>query len=531
MQIYYLISLIPLLFYLFFKTKYAFWMLQQNWYNDGNRYLKWLKNNFKVCFLSSDLFFVVMLAGLFLKPYITMALFVFLCLIFIILYRRKRNQDQKKIPLAFTSRIKRLTFTFVLIYLVLITINLLTFDEYYLTYYYLAFGLFAYLDYIIVYLVNIINKPLEKAIFKHFEHLAIKKLEAMDYMRVIGITGSYGKTSCKNILYDILSVKYNVFKTPKNFNTHYGLINAINNYLDKFNDYFIAEMGAFKRGEIKELCDLVKPKYAILTRIGEAHLESFKSLENIQKAKFELIESLNEDGVAILNADDERQTSYQLKSKCQVIWIGIDNKEADVVASNIKITSEGTTFDCKFKDDKKVYSFKTKLLGKMNVYNILAALALGNYLGVSKKQLQLGVLKVKMIEHRLELKNYGDLTIIDDAYNSNPIGAKAALDVLKMMPGKRIIITPGMIELGIEEGKQNYEFGMAIALACDEVILIGKTQTRPILNGLIAAKFKEENIHILNDVKLAFSLVQKLKTKDTFVLLENDLPDTFTEGK
>src|SRR5699024_5725042 len=146
-----------------------------------------------------------------------------------------------------------------------------------------------------------------------------KKLSSMSQLDVIGITGSYGKTSSKNILSDILNVKYNAFATPKNFNTTYGMIRAINESLDKFNDLFIAEMGAFKQGDIKELCYFVHPKYGIVTRIGTAHLESFGSQSNIQKGKFELIESLPEDGVGILNKDDALQVSYHLKNKCHII--------------------------------------------------------------------------------------------------------------------------------------------------------------------------------------------------------------------
>ena len=147
----------------------------------------------------------------------------------------------------------------------------------------------------------------------NFKRKAIRKLKEMTNLKVVGITGSYGKTSSKNILNDILNVKYNSFPTPKNFNTPVGLIITINNYLDKFNDIFIAEMGAFKRGEIKELCDLVHPTYGILTTIGTTHLDSFGSRENIQKGKFELIESLPPDGIGILNADDPYQVSYQSK--------------------------------------------------------------------------------------------------------------------------------------------------------------------------------------------------------------------------
>ena len=312
----------------------------------------------------------------------------------------------------------------------------LTFDVYNLTYYYIIIGLLVYLNCFVVMLANVINIPIEKGVMRYYKNKAIKKLKNMTNLRVIGITGSYGKTSSKNILNDVLNVKYNILASPKNFNTPSGLMITINNYLDKFNDLFIAEMGAFKKGEIKELCDFVHPTYGILTKVGEAHLESFGSRENIQSGKFELIESLPSDGIAILNKDDEWQVSYKLKNNCKVVWIGIDNKEVDVRATNIKLSPLGTSFDCIFKDDKNKYHFETKLLGQANIYNILASIALGKELNISIEQLQLGVKKVQPVEHRLELRKYYDVNLIDDSYNSNPTGAKMALDVLNLMPGK-----------------------------------------------------------------------------------------------
>jgi len=355
------------------------------------------------------------------------------------------------------------------------------------------------------------------------------KLKNMKHLKIVGITGSYGKTTSKNILSDVLSVKYNTLPTPKSLNTPNGLMITINNHLDKFSDVFIAEMGAYKRGEIKTLCDLAMPKYGILTKIGFAHLESFGSQENIQKGKFELIESLPNDGIGILNGDDELQLKYKLKNKCKIVWIGIENKNVDVHASNINVSKDGTSFEVVFKGDKEKYLFETKLLGYANVYNILAAIALGREFGVTINQLQVGVKKVKSVEHRLALKKYKDINIIDDAYNSNPIGSKMALDVLSMMPGKKIIVTPGMIELGEKQYELNKKFGEYIADVCDEVVLVGEKQTIPIRAGLSEKKYDNKKIHIINDVKLAFKIIDKIKEKDTYVLLENDLPDIFNE--
>ena len=301
---------------------------------------------------------------------------------------------------------------------------------------------------------------------------------------------------------------------------------TINNDLDKFDEVFIAEMGAYKIGEIKELCDLVKPKYGIITRIGKAHLELFGSQENIQKGKFELLEALPSDGVCVLNADDSLQVSYEPKNKVKRIWIGIDN-DCDFRATNIKVSNKGSSFDLIIKGDKNKYKFETKLLGYANIYNILSAIALGYEFKISVNQLISAVKSVNPVEHRLELKRGNGVYYLDDAYNSNPVGAKMALDVLGMMSGYKIVVTPGMIELGSSEYKENYDFGCRIADVADEVILIGEKQTEAIKQGLESMGYDNKKIHIEEDVINAFPLINKLKRGETYVLLENDLPDIF----
>ena len=525
----FIVSLFIVFIYIFLKSKKSFHMLQQNWYNEGNRYIKWIFSNKKKVFVNIDGAFLIFILGLFVSTKVEMSIFIIFYMIVALLYIKNTKKEQVKKPLVFTSRVKRLCFTTMLLYILPVIFMCLKFNESYVHWYYLIIGLMVYINYFIAWLANIVNKPIEALDRLKFKVRAMRKLKSMPNMKVIGITGSYGKTSSKNILSDILNVKYNALPTPKNFNTPLGLIRTINNDLDKFTDLFLAEMGAFKKGEIQELCDLVNPTYGILTKVGTAHMDSFGSQENIQYGKFELIESLPSDGIGVLNGDDELQVSYPLKNDVKIVWIGIDNKDVDVRATNIELSHKGTKFNVVFKGDKKKYQFETKLLGQANVYNILAGIAIGRELGISISQLQQGVKKVRAVEHRLELKKYGDIFIIDDAYNSNPVGSKMAVDVLGMMPGKKIIVTPGMIELGEKEYELNKTFGEHMAKICDEVILVGEAQTKPIYDGLVAKKFKKSKIHVINDVKLAFPLMQKLKENDTYVLLENDLPDIFNE--
>lgn len=511
-----IIPYIIYLIYIFVRSNDTIHMLQQNKYNAKNTYIKWMKKNNKKCFYIEDMLFILLVIN---------NDILFSILYTLLILKRLTTKKQNKLPLKYTSRVKRLIFTNMLMHI----LPILILNNLKINYTYLILGYIAFINSVYVLLSIYINTPVEKLVGYYYKTKAKNKLKSMNNLKVIGITGSYGKTSSKNILNDILNIKYNSMPTPKNYNTPFGLMITINNYLDKFTDVFIAEMGACQEYDIDELCKLVRPKYGIITKIGIAHLATFGSREKIQKTKFELIENLPEDGIGILNGDDEWQRSYKIKNNCKIKWIGIDSTDVDVRATDITLSPEGTKFNVIIKGDSNKYEFQTKLLGYANIYNILAGIALGLEFGMTIEQLKAGVSKVKAVEHRLELKKQGDITIIDDAYNSNPDGAKMALDVLKMMPGKHIVVTPGMIELGEEEYTKNKEFGLQIAKSADEVILVGKEKTKPIYEGLKENKFKENKIHIINDVLIAFDLIQKIKDKETYVLLENDLPDIFNE--
>ena len=360
MNIKFVVSLLVLFIYTYFKTRKSFHMLQQNWYNEGNRYIKWMLKNKKQIFFNIDICFILLSIFLIIKidELLIMAIVIILYTLIALRYINNEKKEQIKLELKMTPRVKRLFITQLILYSIPVLIIYFNFTENNLVIYYLIICFMVYVNYIVTLITNYINTPIEKLLALRFRIKAKKKLESMTNLSVIGITGSYGKTSSKNILNDILSIKYNVLPTPKNFNTPVGLTITINNYLDKFNDYLIAEMGAFKKGEIKYLCDYVKPKYGILTKIGTAHLESFGSQKNIQEGKFELIESLPSDGIAIFNGGAELQVNYKLKNKCKKIFIGIDNKNADVKASNINLSSKGSSFDVTFKGDKQKYKFE-----------------------------------------------------------------------------------------------------------------------------------------------------------------------------
>ena len=532
-----LIYILSAFFAIFYKTKRSLHMLQQNLYNENNRYLKWVRKNSKQ-FLDFDLVVLaISLIGIFVI--FDLELISSLCILVMsaiwvfvgFKWNKVIENDQNKKKLVVTARIKRLIFTISILYAIpSIILGFYMGNPKMVWILIFILSLMVYLNSLIAFLAVLINHPYERGVYYYYLHKAKTKLKSMPNLKVVGITGSYGKTSSKNILADILNVKYNTLPTPRNLNTPYGLMITINNHMDKFTEIFIAEMGAYVRGEIKGLCNFVKPKYGILTRIGTAHLESFGSEENIQKGKFELIESLPSDGVGVLNRDDPKQVNYELKNNVKILWIGIDEEDVDVRATDIKCNHDGTKFNVIFKGDKKKYEFQTKLLGKHNVYNILAALALGREFDISISDLQQSVKKVKPVGHRLELKKLNNFFMIDDAYNSNPVGAENACKVLGMMPGTKVVVTPGMIELGEKENEYNKIFGEQISEVADYAILIGEKKTKPIKEGLLTKGFDKDKIVVFNDVRDAYPFIEKIATdKDVYALFENDLPDTYNE--
>ena len=510
-------------------------MLQQNLYNENNRYLKWIFKNLRISFVNMNLYGILFSSFLFFSISETLDILFILILISVYLVslfidKEKRKGDQNKKPLVVTKRVKRLIFTISVIYLLPVIFAFVNLDFRNAVIFILS--ILLSFNFFIVFLANVINYPVERMVYHYYERKAKSKLKSMTNLKVVGVTGSYGKTSSKNILNDILNIKFNSLATPKSLNTFNGLMITVNNKLSKFDDVFIAEMGAYVKGEINGLCKLVNPKYGIITSIGTAHLETFGSEKNIIDGKMELIEYLPSDGVGVLNKDDVKQREYKIKNKkhCKILWVGIDSDDVDVKGSNIRCSHKGTTFEVEFNGNGKKYTFETKLLGVHNVYNILSSLALGYEFGISIKELQQAVKKVSPIEHRLEIKRLGNFYQIDDAYNSNPIGAKSALDVLSMMDGTKVVVTPGMVELGEKEEALNKEFGRQISEVADKVILIGENRTKPIKAGLKEKKFNDDNIYVLNDVRDAYILLEKFKEdKDLYALFENDLPDTYTE--
>ncbi|NLY09590.1 MAG: UDP-N-acetylmuramoyl-tripeptide--D-alanyl-D-alanine ligase [Tissierellia bacterium] len=380
-------------------------------------------------------------------------------------------------------------------------------------------------------IANILMEPVEKNINNGFYRSAQKKVQQYEDLIVVGITGSFGKTSTKFISNAIAGGAFNSRTTPSSYNTPMGISKVINNEVLPEDEVFIVEMGARNPGDIKELCQLVHPSIGVLTSIGPTHLETFKNIETIMKTKYELIESLPVDGVGIFNYDNEYVKKLADKTAKKKMLYGLNYSEKlDLYADDIEVYELGTSFTIYEKNGNSV-KCTTKLLGKHNISNILAGACVGKALGMSLEQIANIIPSIEPIEHRLNIINPGTgIIIIDDAFNSNPVGAKAALETLgQFNSGKRIIVTPGMVELGEDEYKENYIFGQEISKVCDVAILVGEKRTQPIREGLLKMGFPEKSLIVVNSLNEASDKIAELAVPGDVILFENDLPDTYSE--
>ncbi len=441
--------------------------------------------------------------------------------IFVIYLLMNPLQKAKK-PLVITARVKRLFFTLAVLYAVpLVFWWVSPRYEFCMP----LMGLMLYLMPLAVMLANLINRPAEKAVSHWYVNDARKKLEAMPQLIVVGITGSFGKTSTKYFLNALLSTKYHVLMTPGNYNTTLGVVRTVREMLLPTHQLFLCEMGARHKGDIREICRLVKPRYGVLTAIGEQHLESFGSVETICRTKFELIDALPREGMAFLNGDNPIIAGHPVEKP--TVFYGLEEGR-DYRAHDIRVTAAGTEFSVLMPDGAEV-PFRTRLLGAHNVQNITGAIAVAHKLGVTAEQMQAAVRQLEAVPHRMQLIRGGSYAVIDDAYNSNPAGAKAALETLQLCGGTKILVTPGMVELGEREEELNRAFGAQAAEACDYVALVGPRQTEPIRRGLLEAGFAEEKLLVADTLQQAMDWARQCGdvSQPKFILLENDLPDNY----
>lgn len=510
-------------FFAFLKDVHMF---QLNSYGTGT-HMRWMGKNlstlvfniFALLFgaLSAYLDFFSRSAG----RYVTAVHCVF-CAAFLVLIFAARPGKKAKTPLVFTARVKRMAVTYsVLLLLAVGAVFVLPLFDIFGLSYVVMFGFYA-LSPLFLFLANLINAPIEAAVRNRYLSEAKAILRDCPDLKIIGITGSYGKTSMKHFLTALLKQRYNVLMTPKNYNTPMGVTITVREYLRGYHEIFVCEMGAKKKGEIRELCDIVHPRDGIVTSIGPQHLESFKSMENIIETKMALADNIN-GGKAFLNIDNEYIAAK--KREGAVTYGTVEG--ADFRGRVISVSKKGTTFAVTYPDGAE-YTFTTCLLGAHNVQNLCGAVAMADYYGVTPEEIAEGIASIKAVPHRLEMTEKGALTVIDDAYNSNPAGAKAALDALSYFEDFKILVTPGMVELGEKEEELNAAFGAQAAAVCDYVVLVGEKRAVPIKRGLLEAGYPEEKIFVAPTIGAAMDHVHALGTdKKKVVLLENDLPDNY----
>ena len=496
-------------------------------------YFLWIKDTkakyvSRMIMLSLLSAFCVLVTSALFDVYHSDAIFSYLGLIFYfvfsIVFIKNLYSAPKKVPLKNTKRMTRLTiamFIFVsALSFVLTAISLEYFG-------FVKFGIMCVVPILVPFIVpvvHIILIPLEQIIISAHASRAKRKLKKMPNLIKVGITGSFGKTSTKYILNTILRQKYKVCMSPHSFNTLTGLSKVVNNYLKDDDQVLIAEMGARNVGDIKKLCKLINPKYGIITAVGSQHLYSFKTVENIFKTKNELVEHIPQDGKVVFNGDNEGSTKlYENCNKPKEI-VG-SHKNSKIYAKNITYNENGTTFDLII--NKKQYSCNTYLVGSHNVQNILLCVELALTLGLKEEQIVAGISKLEPVPHRLELSKTPTNIILDDSYNASVEGSTVALEVLKSVGERKIVITPGLVELGEKEKQENINFGKRIAKVADIVVIVNNVNFEAIKEGLEQEKFSDENIYQAENLDKAKILIKDFVKKGDAILFENDLPDNY----
>ncbi len=512
-----IIGVVTCALYLLPKLKLGVHMLQQEFYLNTN-YFNWVKKHPGKNFLAGDILIPAFaLAGSVFLPQ-PMGFILWSVLNVFGFVRLCKNKTKAKKPLVFTARVKRLTVTGVVLLAVWCVVLYLSPLHFILQ---LAGNLLAFL---FVLAANFINMPIEKTVAGRYIRDAKRIINKMNHLTVVGVTGSYGKTSSKYILAEMLSRKFNTLMTPESYNTTMGVVRTVREKLKPIHEIFVCEMGAQNTGEIKEICDIVCPDYGIITSIGPQHLETFKTTQNIVKTKLELFDALENKENSVVNMSSDLVKKNKPASATGYSLTAADGGK--YYADDISYGPSGASFNI-CGEGIEPFRVESKLLGKHNILNIVGAAALALKLGMTPDEIAMAVKRIKPVPHRLQpIKQAGGILVIDDAFNSNLEGAKSAVEVLgSFEKGKRMLITPGMVELGEKEYEFNKIFGQHAAENCDYIILVGKKQTEPIKDGL--GNFPEEKIFVAADLTEALSQMRAVAGDGWTVLFENDLPDLY----
>jgi UDP-N-acetylmuramoyl-tripeptide--D-alanyl-D-alanine ligase len=340
----------------------------------------------------------------------------------------------------------------------------------------------------------------EKILFNGFKKQAQKKLTSMNGLEIVAITASYGKTSIKNFLHQIVSPYIDAYMTPRSVNTLGGLVKDINDDLPNSTKLYIAEAGARLKGDIDDISKLLNHDYAIVGSIGEQHIEYFKTLENIRNTKMEILNSKK-----LKKAYVHVSANVKPDSRVQVFGDDIQNIEA---------TLDGISFDLEI--DGQLYHFQSPLLGAFNATNLTAAILIAHELGIDIKDIQKEIKKLKQVDHRLQKIEAGGKLIVDDSFNGNLEGMISSYELMDSYHGKKIVITPGVIESDCDT---NIKLAQKIDEVFDTVIITGKINANVLYENIHKAK----KILLTDKEKLEATLAEETTVGD-LVLFSNDAP-------
>ena len=435
------------------------------------------------------------------------------------------EDGDKKKPLKYTKRAVR-GFAFVILAETAVT-TLLFFhlsgvfqdDDAFLRY--IAILIFP-LIYPLVFLISMaVENAFEWLNNCRYEQRTKRQLKKGNLLK-IAITGSYGKTSVKIFLRDILGVRYKVLATPESYNTPMGIAKTVGS-LDISHQVFVAEMGARRRGNIKKLMKIVDPDIAILTGINSQHLETFETKENSIEEKLQILRLLKKDGKAFVNGNLKGLIDENADIEAdKIVFAGCEGNA--VYASDIAIGQDGSVFKLHFGGE--VFVVSTRLIGTHNVENLALASSVAYALGVSPRHIVERIATIESVPHRLQLISGDVVRIIDDTFNGNPDGARIALETLKCFMGRRVVVTPGLVELGEREKEENCRLGKSISEVADVVVLIGGHRVEYIRSGMV--DFQGEVLHFASLKEAEKSFKDFIHMGDIILLL-NDLPDIYED--
>ena len=511
-------------------------ILQQSGYQNKS-FWRWLKRKENLYFnrlaiwsaLSLFLGSLVAVSVSIIGKEVSLVAFVSTCFIFAFFFCLADKNRALKVPVNVTKRLQRLALSYIFVTAVAVysLISVLGVmeawiaNEVYSLFAIAPLALTPMLSPSFLMLGNALLSPFEKRNnARHIKNakLALEKSTAIR----IGIVGSYGKTSVKNILASILSSKYSVIATPESYNTPVGVAKTVNGLDIQGAEIFIAEMGARREGDIAELCELVNPDYAIFTGVCRQHMQTFKTEENLLKAKCEIIKGTKNRVVCGAELAPKISTCPSLTEGDRGKCVYLDKQ--NIHSLELKATS--TKFSLAVGEE--VIEVKTDLLGEGNAENIALAVLLAIELGMTKAEIELGLEKVKPIPHRLQLIQSNGVYVLDDAYNCSERSAKEGIDALCRFEGRRFVVTPGIVECGVLEEELNAKLGELLAKArIDRVMLVGETLVQAVKKGYLNAGGEEGKIGVYCSLqRVKEGLGVELQAGDA-VLFLNDLPDVY----